>query len=1579
MDTSQYLKCPPISTAQEQQGLQAAQASFANAYEVRPFLSQAQVTLLLEVFSPIPLIFRPQVHWGHPIQRLIHDYLAAYVRRRAGRCLEVGAHPRSVNEHPEVLHRCFLRPAGRDVQRWVSAPRRGPVANMRRTALRALAPLDRTYCFDGFAQCQFQAQTGLALYSLHDLTPAQTVAAMVRHGLQSLYAVLHLPPEALLPEGRYSTPLYTANVTKDSVVVTYEGDTSAGYVHRRDILCRWLRTVAVNGCHRAVFERVRCIGCHYVVLITHVPAVEPMPYTPFPRAQCVYVRSVYGPAGRASLFVDCCRDSTFHAVPIDIWDRLMLFGNTLDDQAFCCSRLMTYLRGISHRVVVGTLVANTGWAAAEAALTATIAAAYLTICHHRFLRSQGISKGIRRLQKEQAQSFLMRLWSWLCPGGDYGRDVGLYKQAANWISAGLVFDPRTLLYSDVEWCSCCVPCRRPPAPVTCCCLWSRLRQSCFCSVASLLAPVRDGRVGSQEYDNPAYEGSLCDPCDVADAGVPSPPQIASEVAEYLRRLGDARDRHSNPLLTPELLLSPFVLPFRTSIRTPTNPFDGQLPYTVWRPEPPPPRPPTPVDAGPCPAVPPPSTGPAAMDQRTEPTNPPSADFEPPPAAPPPVAPPTTSSGSRDVVPSPPGCVAAAPARGEVLARYADGSVVYAGSIFDSRAVWLVNASNPQHVPGGGLCGAFAQRYPESFDHERFVAHRGRAAYTHSPRPIIHAVAPDYRQARDPEALEVAFAEACSRSEVAAFPLLGAGIYCVPRHESFAAWERNHLPGDELWLDADSADWFKRTRAIARRPNELLLTPAQCDAINLALDVGRRDPAYRGYLGDATVEPGSVRYRYIAGVPGSGKSTGIRRPEVDIVVCPTRELRDRWRARGFTALTPHVALARARGARLVIDEAPAVAPELLALLMQRAADVVLLGDPNQIPALDFDGHGLVDCIRLPIQPTEWRTVTHRCPHDVCYLIRPDYPNITTSSRVRRSILFSGPERGQRLVFTQAAKAAWPKSITVHEAQGATFDHTTLIATSDARGLLMSSRAHAIVALTRHTETCRIVDEAGLLRDLGVTDAMLSNFLLAGGAEFSARPASIPRQPVEAVEADLSAVPPSCVEAAYHQLSENLGHRPAEVAAILPPIPEVEQGQLKLPLNLNMRYETCMLALTDTVHCRVAAPADRRAVLGTLAGRYAKRTRLYRGPARSVRDALRQWVPTLPVLTPTSVELAELVEAMVTKGQDGSLVLDLDLAESAVTRISFFQKDCNKFTTEETHAHFKVGQGISAWSKTTVALFGPWFRAIEKAVVDHLPPTVFYADCFEPALFSAAVQGASDCLVWENDFSEFDSTQNDLSLALEVLLMEEVGMPEWLRGLYFVIRSAWKLYAPQESLRGFWKKHSGEPGTLLFNTIWNMAVISSCYTFEGLAAAAFKGDDSVVLCRAVAPTIGGADLIARCGLKLKTAFRQIGGYAGFIVAPGVGVVPDVVRFAGRLSDKNFGPDPQREADLRDAVTDFLNRCTNLAQLCIQFGALFYGVEPGLILNLFGALKTVALGQATYHTHIRPILDCTHVGRV
>ncbi|QTE76066.1 nonstructural protein [Bat hepatitis E virus] len=1576
MDASQWAAPKGPASAIEASALAAVASALDNAYVVTCYLTRLQAEVLTRLVSPMQLRFEPRSVWQHPIPRVLHNVLERRARRRAGASyLEVGAHPRSINDNPVVAHRCFLPAVGRDRQRWNSAPRRGLSNFIRRGVLRGVTEGDG-YCTLGFQSCRYMAEVGLALYALHDMYPEEVACAMYRHGMHTLYAVLHLPVEALLPDGEYSNDYSNVLVRQGQLVVTYVDDTCAGYRHAQSCVQAWLKTTSITGPHPCVLERIAHLGSHYLICITATKPM-PMPYRPVPCSDVVYLTDIFGPGTDPGAFSSGAPLSV--AVPKTIWRRLMLFGSTLDDDAFCCSRLMTYLRGISHRVTVGNVVANEGWSPAEGTLCVTIVCAYLTLAHARWLRTQAISRGIRRLTVEHAQGFFRRVLEWLTPCCRTIA-VGFYRQLKSWISAGLCFDPATLVFDERRPCSCGLT--RPagvekwvPSP------WGPLRYSDTSprpiaaqvpgdtavvkslpqarrAVAEVVYPgLHVTERWARELEEDLWASGL--PVLVGSAPLTYTPCQYTEVdaGEDVRLCESARIEPSvRARMTSRGLATLYRLhdgAWELVARGPLCFAYVKGPYTLA--------------VGnylvpvPCPSMVreyTPGTYLATLPSGTYSWHLRASEQTVPTPEPPT---PATISGVQTHSEAP--FVVGPTAGAEVLQTLPDGSHILCGDLFSSKCHWLVNAANQDHLPGGGICGVFAKRYPGLFP----VTGRrvGHAVYQDEPRPVIHAVAPDYRSRPDPARLERAYQETLERQEPAAYPVLGSGIYQVPFQASVQAWARNHRPGDELYVHPADRHRFQ---PVDVGDSVLLVTDSMAAAANGAI-LGEPEPFNR-YLHGLRVAPGVLRYRFLAGVPGSGKSTGVEN-RGQLVVAPTRPLCQQWVSRGFNARTPHVACQYAAGCDLIVDEAPTIPPHLLLLLMQAARSVLLLGDPNQITAIDFEGRGHVAAMDVKLTPTDWRLVTHRCPKDVVAVLSADYPGWSTTSPVIRSLYWGLPAAGQILVFTQAAKHCHPGAMTVHEAQGSTFDQVTVIATVDARGLLASSRAHAIVALTRHTQQCRIIDHGGLLAEIGLTDAMVT-LMLANLEPGSPTPVVAPvREPV-AVVCETPLLPPAPTDVAAALSAEATEHPVTELGAIIPACPPLEQGLLFYPDRVDGRDELNVVRLSDTVHCRLLAPTDRLSVVSTLVGRYGRMTRT---PSEQfdLRAHSKDYIPDLTDVAPTDVEWLELVEAMVSKGQTGELVLELTNDDASCYRITFFQKDCNKFTLDDPLMHGKVGQGISAWPKTLCALFGPWFRAIEKRVVAGLRPGWFYGDLYTEAdIHAASIAVPEGTQVFENDFSEFDSTQNNVSLEYECQLLRETRMPEWMVNLYWLQRAWWTLVAPNAGLRGCWKKHSGEPGTLLFNTLWNMTVVNACFSFEGDVMHVYKGDDSVVLCRQFRQKDDAAHLISSCGLKLKQKFGPCGQFSHYLCFPGEGVVRDLFRYWGRLTEKNFS-DSERMQDLADAAADFCKEVVTQGKelLTISLNALYYGEPEGFFHVLWGAVQTVAAGEADLTSFRLPVL--------
>uniref|UniRef100_A0A2A4JSE8 (+)RNA virus helicase C-terminal domain-containing protein n=1 Tax=Heliothis virescens TaxID=7102 RepID=A0A2A4JSE8_HELVI len=183
-------------------------------------------------------------------------------------------------------------------------------------------------------------------------------------------------------------------------------------------------------------------------------------------------------------------------------------------------------------------------------------------------------------------------------------------------------------------------------------------------------------------------------------------------------------------------------------------------------------------------------------------------------------------------------------------------------------------------------------------------------------------------------------------------------------------------------------------------------------------------------------------------------------------------------------------------RLTVDEALMnhFGAIVMAVKLSGASEVVLIGDVNQLPYLDRDNLFELRYTRpyLVAGITQELLCTHRNPMDVAFALNEIYSGIysskTSLSHVHSLSVkgFTGariPTTAQNtlfLVHTQEEKASLTsqgygsgegsRTLTIHEAQGLTYDSVIIINTKSRRLQIHDSVSHAVVAVSRHTVSC-----------------------------------------------------------------------------------------------------------------------------------------------------------------------------------------------------------------------------------------------------------------------------------------------------------------------------------------------------------------------------------------------------------------------------------------------------------------------------------------------------------------------------
>jgi hypothetical protein len=190
-------------------------------------------------------------------------------------------------------------------------------------------------------------------------------------------------------------------------------------------------------------------------------------------------------------------------------------------------------------------------------------------------------------------------------------------------------------------------------------------------------------------------------------------------------------------------------------------------------------------------------------------------------------------------------------------------------------------------------------------------------------------------------------------------------------------------------------------------------------------------------------------------------------------------------------------------RVFIDEAVLMHAGYVGFVakLSGASEVMLFGDSKQIPyiersRLEAKWHKISDLC----SQTEYDAVSHRCPVDVCCALSSYYPHIATNNKNSISILPTAKDRVFHqlqpetlvLTFTQEEKRKvgealkWNRNTrihTIHEAQGLTSKRVILVRVDYRNKAIYESTPHAIVALTRHTESFRYITN-------GLNDAVIA---------------------------------------------------------------------------------------------------------------------------------------------------------------------------------------------------------------------------------------------------------------------------------------------------------------------------------------------------------------------------------------------------------------------------------------------------------------------------------------------------------
>lgn len=711
-------------------------------------------------------------------------------------------------------------------------------------------------------------------------------------------------------------------------------------------------------------------------------------------------------------------------------------------------------------------------------------------------------------------------------------------------------------------------------------------------------------------------------------------------------------------------------------------------------------------------------------------------------------------------------------------------------------------------------------------------------------------------------------------------------------------------------------------------------------------------------GDAN-DPNWKNVALLTGPPGSGKSSHIRRTlftkthetrENVLYITPSRALRDEMRDKTqynhVKIHTVHTAMsyaAQTLPAYIIIDECFTFPSAIIAWFtsLSNHPRILLLGDPNQIPHIDFENCWFDDVPLADITPFLLHhvfDVTYRCPADIAALglLQHSYPGLSSKSAVKTSVEFITDKPAlfhksdyQHLSFTQSGKEHYTNqkynSCTVHEAQGRTFKNVILHFNTTAAdlGLVRKSPNHLIVAVTRHTDKLYICDETnGTINQLLIDDTKVSIPLANSGVDIQAMPERDDRVEI-------------CTSERFHQekLPYPTCHATMTSASIvlqnafpMQPLPEYQaildrtipqihaRATLRThALGKDELYESkphTVYSFPDPQRVKVTRSTDQRMSLISVAKRLGAKTK----NLSDVRCATKS--KHLFGLIEKEFDFAlndddlrlcyfDAVQRFTARGHDLTDLLNIsDWNDQSVRMVKNFLKAQQKpSTTSDPLAKAKAGQGISAWSKTLNFQITIWTRYLEFIMTRQSKGKVFIATGLTDEemmayLESKHTQGSK---MFENDWTEFDSSQNNLTHAILGRALKKIRCPAFIRDQFLEQIANRRVVDDFLTIEVQDKKDSGAPHTLIDNCLFNLAIHLDI--LSNVEMLAIKGDD--VLADGpglLVDKLKMAKYHEECGYKFKPAFSNSCGFVSFIVND-LGSAYDLPRLASKVLSRNY----------------------------------------------------------------------------
>lgn len=253
-------------------------------------------------------------------------------------------------------------------------------------------------------------------------------------------------------------------------------------------------------------------------------------------------------------------------------------------------------------------------------------------------------------------------------------------------------------------------------------------------------------------------------------------------------------------------------------------------------------------------------------------------------------------------------------------------------------------------------------------------------------------------------------------------------------------------------------------------------------------------------------------------------------------------------------------------------------------------------------------------------------------------------------------------------------------------------------------------------------------------------------------------------------------------------------------------------------------------------------------------------------------------------------------------------------------SIQMKGLAKVKNQEINPDFvQTSQVIAACSAQVIQRFSTIFRAIQKWVHENLIPKICVFEGVPIRRLERFLNPGVPVRYAGFDLSKYDQSQDDVSLEIECRLLRDFGfadvVDEWRqnhkstrlvsRGMGFEIPDV------------LFQRKSGDPSTLIFNTLINLCAIAAAIDVhdDRVLRVAVVGDDSLIAYEGKPPHGVARDIEMLFNFHAK--YEYIGGFADFCshyliqTADGVRLIPHVFKQIIRY----FRPDLRTRGDVSE----------------------------------------------------------------